>query len=92
MTTKTGMTKHSWVRAPREDWKDLGSKTQSQLQKAGWFDVPFRCAACGCIGHVMYKDGELPECPEEAANPFTKSMVDAYGDCPEQMVESVHAQ
>jgi hypothetical protein len=92
-TVKTGTIKHSWVRAPREEWKDLGSKTQTQKElKQGWLDVPFECSGCGCVGHVPYKDGDLPERPEEAINPVTRKVADAYGECSEQLVETIHGQ
>lgn len=93
-TEKTGMTKpHVWVRAPREKWKNMDEKDPKASQDhPGWWDVFFDCETCECYGHVMWRDGPLPECPEEAVNLHTMRVVDPFGDCVAQLVESVHAR
>lgn len=82
------MAQHVWVRAPREEWKEM-----PQEDHKGWFDVGFDCHNCGCYGHAMHhpeKEAAPPEGPEEVINLSTKELVDVDGDCVEQMVDTVH--
>lgn len=90
-TEKTGTTEHVWVRDPEEDWKPLRGKIAEKFPD--WLDVVFECSVCGCVGHAMTKKGKPPpDRPEEVKNVYTRELVDAYGDCSEQTVVSVHAQ
>lgn len=68
-----------------------GDTSRGSLAKKGYFDVPFHCSVCGVRGHVVYKDGSLPEAPEEAINDLTDQLVDVNGECEEQLVDGVHA-
>lgn len=90
---KTGTRKHAWERAEREKWKPFRSANMEK-KYPGWLDIFFWCDLCECRGHAMWKegDGEPPEHPEEAQNMNTQELVDAYGDCNVQVVESVHAR
>jgi hypothetical protein len=81
--------KHSWIRDPPEEWKALKDKQAERFP--GWVEIFFECSACGCVGHVMYKDGPVPDAPAEAQNILSKQVVDVDGDCNEQIVDNVHA-
>lgn len=86
------MTKHAWVRAPREEWKEMDKANPTFAKnRPGYFDVGFHCDGCGSVGHIMYKDGDLPESPEEAMSGAPGNMIDPTGSCEEQLVENVHA-
>jgi hypothetical protein len=85
---------HRWVRAEEGQWVSMAPTEKSSITKKDWYDVPFHCSDCGCKGHVVYRKGEdagPPDLPEEALNPMTSEIVDARGDCNEQIVDGVHA-